>query len=71
MGLEKLSKSNSDPVYTKAQVFKSRGRWLLACQNGCVNKSVPNADQALMFKIAHSHMAKEHVGLMRTGRIHP
>jgi hypothetical protein len=60
MKLKKLSKSSGPPVFTKAQVFKSSFGWLYACQNGCTNKFVPGASQQLMFKIAESHMAKEH-----------
>lgn len=58
MKLKKLSKSDGITVYSKAQVFKAGGQWLYACQNGCPNKYVPNATQALMFKIAESHMIK-------------
>jgi hypothetical protein len=60
MKLKKMSKSDSPPVYTKAQVFKAGGRWLHACQNGCPNKYVPEASHTLAFKIAESHMMKTH-----------
>lgn len=69
MKLRKLSKSDSPPVYTKAQVFKAGGQWLHACQNGCPNKYVPYASQQLAFKIAWSHMDKNHDGLFRSERI--
>lgn len=60
MKLKKLSKSAGPAFYHKAQVFKFRGSWLMACQNGCANKHVPGASQSLMFKIAESHMRKAH-----------
>ena len=60
MKLKKLSKSAGPAFYHKAQVFRFRGGWLMACQNGCPNKYVPGASQFLMFKIAESHMKKTH-----------
>jgi hypothetical protein len=59
--LKKLSKSDSAPVYHKAQVFKTRFGWLASCQEGCGGvKWVPEATQSLMFKIAEGHMKKAH-----------
>jgi hypothetical protein len=66
--MKKLSKSDGIATYTKAQVFRSgvTGGWLAACQEGCGGiKYIPNASQPLMFKIAESHMAKEHPGEYR------
>jgi hypothetical protein len=59
--LEKLSKSSGPPTFYKAQVFKFGNGWLASCQEGCGGvKYVPQASQALMFKIAESHMKKVH-----------
>lgn len=68
---KKLSKSDQGPkVFTKAQVFRSGSGWLAACQEGCGGiKYIPNASQALMFKIAEAHMKKAHEGIYRSERI--
>lgn len=59
--LRKLSKSNAGPKWChKAQVFKSGGQWLYACQEGCGGKYIAGASWELMYKIARDHMLKRH-----------
>jgi len=65
MKLKKLSKTDTTPKWShKAQVFKSQGQWLYACQNGCGGKYIPNASWELMYKIARDHMIKHHPDLI-------